>query len=85
MVSLSIRPENVELSDNANNCGETENSCTGTVNQKVFLGDFIDFQVKVGDNVLFSRAHPNLRTPVGDAIHVRVAPDKCVVLSEGTN
>jgi len=84
-VSLSIRPENVELSENSDNNDETVNSCIGMVDQKVFLGDFIDFQVKVRENMIFSRAHPNLRTPVGDTIHVRVAPDKCVVLSEDSN
>ncbi len=84
-VSLSIRPENVVLSETVQAGGEPANICTGAVDQTIFLGDFIDFQVKVGENMLFSRAHPNLRTPVGDAIHVRVAPDKCVVLSEDTN
>jgi len=84
-VSLSIRPENVVLSESPSTGGETENVCTGTVDQKIFLGDFIDFQIKVLENILFSRAHPNMRTPVGGAIHVRVAPDKCVVLSEDAN
>jgi len=84
-VSLSIRPENVELSETAGASDDAANSCAGSVDQKVFLGDFIDFQVKIGENMLLARTHPDLRTPLGDVIHVRVAPDKCVVLSEGTN
>jgi iron(III) transport system ATP-binding protein len=80
-VLLSIRPENVDLSEEpfAENGG---NRSVGTVDQKIFLGDFTDFQVKVGDALLLARTHPDLRTPVGDVIHVAVAPDKCVVLSD---
>jgi iron(III) transport system ATP-binding protein len=80
-VSLSIRPENVELSDEPFSTGAPTNLCKGVVDQKVFLGDFIDFQVKVGETLLLARTHPSLRTPVGDPIHVRVAPEKCVVVS----
>jgi iron(III) transport system ATP-binding protein len=82
-VTLSIRPENVVLSESPAENGGGGNASTGTVDQKVFLGDFTDFQVKLGETVLFARAHPDLLTPVGEPIHVRVAPDKCVVLSEG--
>jgi iron(III) transport system ATP-binding protein len=83
-VSLSIRPENVELRENPYELGDPTNSCSAIVDQKIFLGDFIDFQVKLGESILFSRAHPNLRAPEGGTVHVRVAPDKCVVLSEDT-
>jgi iron(III) transport system ATP-binding protein len=81
-VTLSIRPENVVLSETPTADGAAANLCDAKVNQKVFLGDFTDFQVRVGETLLFSRTHPDLLTPVGDAIYVRVAPDKCVVLSE---
>jgi iron(III) transport system ATP-binding protein len=77
-VTLSIRPENVELSEIAPE-GEA-NVFAGTVDSKVFQGDFVDFQVAAGGIVLLARAHPSLRTPVGDAIHVRIDPEKCVVL-----
>ena len=50
------------------------------VDAKVFLGDIVDFQVKVGDVMLLSRAHPSLRTPVGDKINIRMDPLKCVAL-----
>ena len=53
----------------------------GTVEQKVFLGEAIDFRVTVGSRSLLSRQHPTLRTPVGGAIVVHVNPEKCVVFS----
>jgi iron(III) transport system ATP-binding protein len=74
-VLLSIRPEDVELSETR---PEGANVWQGRVDQKVFLGEFVDFQVKLGDRILLSRRHPSLRTPIGDAIFVKLDPEKCV-------
>ena len=52
----------------------------GKVDQKVFLGEFLDFQVKLGARMLLSRQHPSLRPPTGSAIFVQLDPDKCVAL-----
>ena len=83
-VTLSIRPENVELSDDAfDDDRSAANRFSGLVDQKIFLGDFADFQIRVGDTLLLSRAHPTLRAPVGEIIHLRMNPDSCVVLHEG--
>jgi iron(III) transport system ATP-binding protein len=84
-VTVSIRPEDVELSDDATTSGSTENVTSGLVDQKVFLGDFVDFQVQIGDFMLLSRAHPSLRTPIGETIHVRMNPDKCVAIPEDSS
>jgi iron(III) transport system ATP-binding protein len=78
-VTLSVRPENVELSE-----VETPaaiNRFTGTVSSKVFQGDFADFQIRVGDVTLLARTHPSLRTPAGDAIHLSILAEKCIVLT----
>ena len=77
-IAVSIRPEDVELRE-AQASGE--NTWPGTVEQKVFLGEAIDFRVTVGARSLLSRQHPTLRTPVGGAIFVHVNPEKCVVFS----
>jgi iron(III) transport system ATP-binding protein len=81
-VTVSIRPEDVELSESEAPTDRLLNTCSGMVDQKVFLGDFVDFQVKVGDTILLSRAHPSLRTPIGDKINVRMEPLKCVALPD---
>ena len=80
-VVVSIRPEDVELFEQAP-AASTANLTAGKVDQLVFLGDFVDCQVKIGDVVLLSRAHPSLRTPVGGTIHVRTNPEKCVAIPE---
>jgi iron(III) transport system ATP-binding protein len=80
-VAISIRPEDVELSENRL---AGENVWHGTVEQKVFLGEAIDFRVTIGPRSLLSRQHPTLRTPVGGGIFVHVNAEKCSVFSSGT-
>jgi iron(III) transport system ATP-binding protein len=76
-VAISVRPEDVDLAE-ARPSGD--NVWEGRVEQKVFLGEAVDFQVKVGSRTLLSRQHPTLRTKVGEAIFVQLDPEKCVVL-----
>jgi len=76
-VVLSIRPEDIELSEARQ---EGENSYEASVDQKVFLGEFVDFQVRIGGRSVQSRAHPSLRTRVGEPLYVRIDPEKCVAL-----
>jgi iron(III) transport system ATP-binding protein len=79
-VIVSIRPEDVELSEQEPSSAEGENVCKATVLAKDFLGEYLDFHVKVGDVVLQARAHPSLRTPTGDTIFVRMRSEKCVAI-----
>ena len=60
--------------------GADENVIRATVHAKDFLGEYLDFHVKVGDVVLQARAHPSLRTPTGDPIFVRMRAEKCVAI-----
>src|SRR5438552_2416433 len=80
-VIVSVRPEDVELSEGPPTAAAGDNVCKGTVNAKDFLGDYLDFHVKVGDVVLLAKAHPSLRTPTGDPIYLRMKADKCVAIS----
>jgi iron(III) transport system ATP-binding protein len=94
-VLVSVRPEDVELSEQplhredgekgasdngGGDNGGGDNFCVGEVHAKAFLGDCLDFQVKIGDFVVLARAHPSLRTPVGDKVYVRMRADKCVAV-----
>ena len=81
VVTLSVRPENVELSEAESD--RTGNLFAGIVDSKVFQGDFADFQVRAGGVTLLARTHPSLRTPVGEGVHIRIDPEKCVVLTSG--
>ncbi|MGE3840190.1 MAG: ABC transporter ATP-binding protein [Vicinamibacterales bacterium] len=77
-VALSIRPEDVSLCANR---PVGVNVWEARVDQKVFLGESVDYQVRIGSRTLLSRCHPTLRTPVGDTIFVHVDPEKCVILT----
>jgi len=81
-VVVSIRPEDVELSDDPPANADPYNLASGIVDQKVFLGEYVDFQVKVGETILLARAHSSVRTPIGDPIHIRMNPEKCVAISD---
>jgi len=76
-VAVSVRPEDVGLTE-IRPAGD--NVWEGRVEQKVFLGEAVDFQVKVGPRTLLSRQHPTLRTKVGEAIFVQLDPEKCVAM-----
>jgi iron(III) transport system ATP-binding protein len=77
-VLVSVRPEDVELAESRPS--RATNVWEGVVDQKVFLGEFLDLQVKLGSRTLFSRQHPSLRTPTGHAIFIELDPEKCVAL-----
>jgi iron(III) transport system ATP-binding protein len=79
-VVVSVRPEDLELSERDIAPAADENVIRATVYAKDFLGEYLDFQVKVGDVVLQARAHPSLRTPTGEPIFVRMRAEKCVAI-----
>ncbi len=79
-VVISVRPEDVELFEQPQKQEDGYNLCTGTVAAKAFLGEYLDFQVKIGDCTLLARGHPSLRTPVGNPIHLRLKAEKCVAI-----
>src|SRR5262245_9085043 len=51
-VSLSVRPEDIELTEMK---PDADNVWQGRVDQKIFLGEAIDFRVSVGERTLLSR------------------------------
>jgi len=77
-VLISVRPEDVELTEARPQAAT--NVREGIVDQKVFLGEVLDFQVKLGNRILLSRQHPSLRTPIGNPIFIQLDPEKCVAL-----
>jgi len=77
-VVLSIRPEDVHLSEQQPQA--SVNVWRGIADQKVFLGEALDWQVKVGERTLLSRTHPSLRTPIGQPVWARIEPGKCVAM-----
>ncbi|MFL6563609.1 MAG: ABC transporter ATP-binding protein [Burkholderiales bacterium] len=79
-VVISVRPEDIQLSEGRPHTAS--NVLEGTVDTKVFLGESVDFRVKVKERLLQSRAHPSLGTRVGHPIYLSLDPEKCVALKE---
>ena len=79
-VVISVRPEDLELSEQEFKPEADDNVIRATVHAKDFLGEYLDFHVKVGDVVLQARSHPSLRTATGDPIFVRMRAEKCVAI-----
>jgi iron(III) transport system ATP-binding protein len=42
----------------------------------------MDCQVKVGDIMLMARAHPSLRTSIGEKLYIRTNPEKCIAIAD---
>ncbi len=83
-VTISIRPEDVHLSETPQ-VGPEGNGFVGTVDQKVFLGDYQDFKIRVGQAELLARAHPTLHTPAGGQVYLRIEPEKCIRIAAASN
>ena len=77
-VVLSVRPEDVRLSEQPLAAGV--NVLSGVVDQKVFLGESLDWQVKVGARTMLSRTHPTIYTRIGEPIWARIDAAKCVAM-----
>jgi iron(III) transport system ATP-binding protein len=78
-VAVSVRPEDVHVS--AERHGE-RNVLAGVVDAKIFLGECLEFQIRVGDTLLLARVHPSFSPPVGTRVHLRIEPEKCVAIPE---
>ncbi|WP_216640733.1 TOBE domain-containing protein, partial [Effusibacillus lacus] len=47
---------------------------------KIFLGEYLDFQLKAGEKLLQARVHPSLRIDVGQKVYLEMEPEKCIAL-----
>jgi len=77
-VQVCVRPENVHLSDEAPQLSHA-NHFLGLVHLKIFLGEVLDFQVKIGSKLILARVHPHQKTPVDHPIYIHFDPSNCVV------
>ncbi|HKP66895.1 MAG TPA: ABC transporter ATP-binding protein [Casimicrobiaceae bacterium] len=76
-VVLTVRPEDVELAETHT---PGTNTWSATVDQKIFLGEAVDFRVRIGDRLLLARAHPRASTRIGHPIHVAIATENVLAL-----
>jgi iron(III) transport system ATP-binding protein len=80
-VLISVRPEDIELYEKR---PEGLNVIEGKVDFKVFLGEVLDYQIKIGERQVLARVHPSFKTPVGDTVYLRMDPEKCITIQDNT-
>ncbi|WP_268747737.1 ABC transporter ATP-binding protein [Cohnella kolymensis] len=77
---ISIRPENIHISHERPVDG---NVAEAVIDTRMFLGEYSDTQLKVGETLLQARIHPSLRYPVGSQVYLAMDPEKCIALADG--
>jgi iron(III) transport system ATP-binding protein len=81
-VVISVRPEDIELHQQR---PDGANVIEAKVDLKVFLGEYLDYQVVIGERRLLARAHPSFKAAVGESVFIRMSPEKCITIQENTN
>jgi iron(III) transport system ATP-binding protein len=78
-VTVSIRPESIRLHHRE---PAAVNVLRGVVEQQMFLGNYLDCRVRVGDAMLLTRQDPTLALRRGERVYVELPVDLCTVLSD---
>jgi iron(III) transport system ATP-binding protein len=79
-VIISIRPENLHVSLDKPEQTPDTNVIQATVDTRIFLGEYIDIQLKVGESILQGRVHPSLRVGVGNPVFLEMETSKCIAI-----
>jgi iron(III) transport system ATP-binding protein len=82
-VRLGIRAESIQLAEAGR--GEGVNCFTGVVQSAVFLGEHIDCEVEIGDQVFSVMVPPELEVGVGSRVRVLFPPRAWMVLPQAGN
>ncbi len=77
-VMLSVRPEAIRVETVR---PEGERYCEAQVESVMFLGEYIDCYLRIGEQVLRAKTHPQLLIKAGDKVYVQLLADYCVALA----
>ncbi len=77
-VLVSIRPEDVELCPPE--AGGGENRLEGTVASAVYMGNYVDYQIQVGETRIRVQAKPTVPYRDGDRVALSARPEACVCI-----
>jgi iron(III) transport system ATP-binding protein len=78
-ILVSIRPEFLEIHPQGSTA---PNVLEGVVEIQLFVGEYVDCAVRVGDHLLKARLHPTTRVRRGDKICVEFPIERCAVIAE---
>jgi len=78
-VLISVRPEDVELGPPGAGAGE-HNRLEGAVASAVYMGNYVDYQVQVGEARIRVQAKPTTLYRDGERVALSVRPEACVCI-----
>jgi iron(III) transport system ATP-binding protein len=85
--AVSIRPHDITLAPAGQSPARAgDNALTGTITRASFLGESVDYQVRLADSdaVVRVQSPAGRRLAVGAAVDLRIEPAACVALLEDT-
>ena len=78
-VLLTVRPEAMSLSTEPH---PEPNSVPGVIDIGLFVGEAVDYHVRIGDDLIRVKGDPKSRFRRHDKVHVRIPPSECVVIQQ---
>jgi len=86
-VGVVIRPENVVVEpvagDEAASMPDT-NRCEGSLVNETYLGEIVEYEIKVGDETILIRTKPSKTITPGDSVMLHFPPSQTLALIEDT-
>ncbi|MFQ5614035.1 MAG: ABC transporter ATP-binding protein [Anaerolineae bacterium] len=79
-VLISIRPQNALVSREVT--AGAHNVFSGRVRVAAFLGEYVDCQIEVGEDLLRVHLHPRLKVRRGEEVFVHLPRDLCTVVHD---
>jgi len=78
-VKFVVRPENIVCSKAA---VQGENEFSGLIMSRVYLGDVVEYSIRVGGADLLVRSHPDVSLHQGEAVTVCFPPNRSIAICE---
>ena len=76
-VLISVGLEDIELSERQ---PDRANVIQGRVDFKVFLGEYMDYQIKVGERQVLARVHTSFKAAIGSTVYLHMNPEKYIII-----
>jgi iron(III) transport system ATP-binding protein len=81
-ILFSVRPENILLSFER---PDATNVLKAVVETFIYLGEFIDVHMRIGESRLQARVHPSFKIGNGSQVYLTIEPEKCIGLRDTDN
>jgi len=81
-VTAAVRPEGVRLASNHHGCDRASDPWAGVVETVQFLGDAVEYELKIRDRVLRARCDRGQQFKVGDRVFIELRDTACTVVAD---